>query len=596
MHIKNKYIEYAEKNISYFYLFLLLFVYFYSVYASWWKWGDLFIDFGREIYVAWQLSEGAILYNDIYYHYGPLASLINGSMMYLFGNKISSIIYPNLLFILMFSISYYFIISKKISSIAAFLAILIFLFCNAFSHPGIFGIFNFVSPYSYDITYGFYIISIIIYLLCVDTEGTKKILLHLGIGILYGLTFLTKPEIILSSTALLFYYFLYLYQKSYKHALYFFSYSIIGAIILLSFIFFYFYIISDIDNAYFAITRAIMATFEGDISNLLFIKKVTGIDDISKNFLLLITSTLGITIFVFLSFYLYKKINSGLMIITIVIITLLIIISNFVEYQYMTRGLPFVIVFLLIFLTKKGGSDIFTRLILVWAASFSIKIFFSYIIFHYGFVLTAPALISLVICAFTIKEPFKKYLIPVLLTPVLAMSLGTYTNSINKYSSKEVKIEHSNNKIYSNNLDVSAHTTLFSYVADWLVKNSKPSDTLYVIPEGLLLNFKTNRTSGQPYTALGPHEWLLYGGSTILKNFQHNPPKYLYYVYRADENDWGCFGQREHYGLAFMNWVRSDYDVLIKINEDPSITGNFGAVLYQHKSKRISNKNSNDIE
>ena len=38
---------------------------------SWLKWPDLVIDFGEQAYIAWQLSEGAVLYRDIVYFYGP---------------------------------------------------------------------------------------------------------------------------------------------------------------------------------------------------------------------------------------------------------------------------------------------------------------------------------------------------------------------------------------------------------------------------------------------------------------------------------------------------------------------------------------------
>src|SRR5687767_3427150 len=40
---------------------------------SWRKWGDVFVDFGHEVYIPWQLSEGRVLYRDIAYFMGPLS-------------------------------------------------------------------------------------------------------------------------------------------------------------------------------------------------------------------------------------------------------------------------------------------------------------------------------------------------------------------------------------------------------------------------------------------------------------------------------------------------------------------------------------------
>ena len=40
---------------------------------SWQKWPDVLVDFGRELYVPWQLASGKRLYLDIAYFNGPLS-------------------------------------------------------------------------------------------------------------------------------------------------------------------------------------------------------------------------------------------------------------------------------------------------------------------------------------------------------------------------------------------------------------------------------------------------------------------------------------------------------------------------------------------
>lgn len=40
---------------------------------TWRKWPDLLVDFGRELYVPWQLTTGKVLYVDIAYFNGPLS-------------------------------------------------------------------------------------------------------------------------------------------------------------------------------------------------------------------------------------------------------------------------------------------------------------------------------------------------------------------------------------------------------------------------------------------------------------------------------------------------------------------------------------------
>src|SRR5262245_39915064 len=43
----------------------------FQMYSTWATWGNLSIDAGHETYVPWVLSEGQMLYRDVWYHYGP---------------------------------------------------------------------------------------------------------------------------------------------------------------------------------------------------------------------------------------------------------------------------------------------------------------------------------------------------------------------------------------------------------------------------------------------------------------------------------------------------------------------------------------------
>lgn len=46
------------------------------LFFSWRKWPDPLIDFGRELYVPWQLSLGKTLYLDISYFNGPFPLIL----------------------------------------------------------------------------------------------------------------------------------------------------------------------------------------------------------------------------------------------------------------------------------------------------------------------------------------------------------------------------------------------------------------------------------------------------------------------------------------------------------------------------------------
>ena len=44
---------------------------------TWGTWPNVLVDFGRELYVPWRLTEGEVLYRDIAYFTGPLSPYLN---------------------------------------------------------------------------------------------------------------------------------------------------------------------------------------------------------------------------------------------------------------------------------------------------------------------------------------------------------------------------------------------------------------------------------------------------------------------------------------------------------------------------------------
>jgi hypothetical protein len=55
------------------------------MYLTWASWGDLSIDSGHEMYVPAVLSEGEILYRDVWYMHGPAAPYLNSFLFRMFG-------------------------------------------------------------------------------------------------------------------------------------------------------------------------------------------------------------------------------------------------------------------------------------------------------------------------------------------------------------------------------------------------------------------------------------------------------------------------------------------------------------------------------
>src|SRR5579872_5844251 len=64
--------------------------------ASWRTWPEPLVDFGRELYLPWRLSHGAVLYRDVDDFYGPLSQYVNAGLFRVFGVGFTTLIVANL--------------------------------------------------------------------------------------------------------------------------------------------------------------------------------------------------------------------------------------------------------------------------------------------------------------------------------------------------------------------------------------------------------------------------------------------------------------------------------------------------------------------
>ena len=120
---------------------------------SWFRWGDLVIDLGREMYVPAKLASGSVLYRDIFYLYGPFSPYFNALLYKIFGTHILSLVLGGILVTALTSILLYKIARMFLNVFFATFLVLTFLFVLAFGHYVPIGNYNFILPYSYPATH-----------------------------------------------------------------------------------------------------------------------------------------------------------------------------------------------------------------------------------------------------------------------------------------------------------------------------------------------------------------------------------------------------------------------------------------------------------
>jgi len=161
-----------------------------------WSWGRLVeiqVDFGREIYLAWQLAEGKRLYADLAYYYGPLSPYFNALLFDLFGVGLRTLMVGNLVIAGLITVVLYLLFRGVASPLAATMACLVFVLvfaCACYVPPNN---FNYICPYSHTATHGL-LIGLVSLLLAgrVNRAPTRRNAFLCGLAV--GLAFLTKPE------------------------------------------------------------------------------------------------------------------------------------------------------------------------------------------------------------------------------------------------------------------------------------------------------------------------------------------------------------------------------------------------------------------
>jgi hypothetical protein len=165
---------------------------------SWRKWPDPLIDFGRELYLPWRLSHGAILYRDVDDFFGPLSQYANSVLFRLFAPGMMVLATANLCIFAGILAAVYFLFRRAWGAGAALLASAGFISVFGFAQYVGIANYNYVTPYSHESTHGFFLCLLLAFILLRWVE-TPILLWSALAGLLFGLAAVLKTEFILAA-------------------------------------------------------------------------------------------------------------------------------------------------------------------------------------------------------------------------------------------------------------------------------------------------------------------------------------------------------------------------------------------------------------
>jgi dolichyl-phosphate-mannose-protein mannosyltransferase len=160
---------------------------------SWRRLGSLIVDGGHELEVPRRLLEGAALYRDIPWNWGPLAPWVNAALYRVFGVHSDTLMWAGLVSAALASLGLFLLARRFVGPFTSAWVAIAFIAACAFSRRGDLAIFNFVAPFNYSATYGITLAIWSVLLLVRHARSGEPATLTSS-AVLAGLVALTKIE------------------------------------------------------------------------------------------------------------------------------------------------------------------------------------------------------------------------------------------------------------------------------------------------------------------------------------------------------------------------------------------------------------------
>ncbi len=540
------------------------------VHWSWLTWPDPMIDFGREAYVPWKLSEGAVLYRDIAYHNGPLSPYLNALFFRLFHPSLHLLFSINgILLLIMLALVYTW--ALKISGrIGALASALVFILLFAFERFLPYGNYNWMAPYSHEMTHGLLLATAS--LLCLVSNNTKKSLRFLAAGAIAGLVFLTKSEIFIALACAITTVFILRFER---RGLLLFMCGFLVPVLSSFLLFLTFLPVAESAAATSGAWRYVIA---GGLKSV-FAQTYAGTDSLGASLALLSSSVLGVAAMLVLlaavswKLFSHAERTGAFTISFLVTAGFLLLAGKTVQVDYAFLGLPAWCVMLIAFSAfrlKKSDRDderIRWRAALVFAV-FSLvlllKVLLSTQIIHYGFVLALPATI-LCVCALLdwLPELLSRHRTgaeQIFRAGAGGLLVGTIAWFLQVMHTNLAPQTHSvgwNGDVFRADLRGAS----LQQAAETMRARFAPSDTLVVVPESEMLNYLLRAKNPTPYGNFNPHQLEIFGENRVVVALAESPPTHVIWVDRIyDEYDADYLGK--DYGRQLVRWLMENYDAI----------------------------------
>jgi Dolichyl-phosphate-mannose-protein mannosyltransferase len=552
---------------------------------TWGTWPDPIVDFGRELYVPWRLSQGAVLYRDVSWFNGPLSPYLNSLAFRLFGASLRTLVATNLVVLAVVCGLLYRLTVSMTSRTAAAASVAAVLCLFGFAELVVVGNYNFICPYSHELTHG--LLLAIATVSVMDRWFRQGRTVHVLVGgLLAGTALLTKPETSVAAVAVLVAFLacgLLTGRCPWSRLLPTAAVvagglgtPVMVAALLLS-------TALGVDGALRALVAPWSGTVNPEVGSLFFYRASSGLDQPFARALHVLTWAgmyAAVAVFIFLTAWLLRKTRAAGILGNAVGGFLAIAIiwgAHVISLYEAGAGLPVVAAIGLVtgvILCRSEGRREEGALLCgfsVLSLALLMKILLAARIYHYGFVLGLPAGLLLIIF-------FVGYL------PGISARFGASATRIVRRAGGGLLIGGVAAALATTGHYAVGKTARIGLGPDQfrgdaraaaledcrrvLEGRLRPGATVTVLPEGVMLNYLLRRRSPVPYVNFMPLELVLYGESSMLSALRASPPDVIVLVHK-DTTEYGypLFGA--DYAAEILGWVKANYAPSLLIGHEP---------------------------
>lgn len=579
---------------------------------SWQRWLDPVSDVGRELYVPWQLAKGKVLYRDIAHFNGPLSQYLNAVAFMVLGASLRSLVIANLVVIGVTTLLLHRIVAFVANRWIALFCGFMFLTVFAFPPYPVATNYNFITPYSHEITHGaLFSLAAIWAMVRFVRFGRPAILGWCG-GFL-GLVFLTKPEVFLAagvSVGLTMAFYLALERRTVRvgwSVLWFvsgFAVPVMLAGLLL-------WTAMPLGEAVEAVRGGWRYAFNPRLIGLPFYRRMFG--------------TIGTRAYpasTWIMFWAaYSVVFIGMAVLAAVgvgrairrhfptpprallrsieaisfgaLLTAALVTLRGTAWDQTLRAFPLLLAVLVlahggVLLFKREGRAISSAALAfsLYALVLLAKIALNTQLYYYGFVLAMPALMVVSIglvkwmpdCLARLAGPGARAVMRGLgLAAVTALLLSLLHGAVVRRSSDWIAMGSGPNRFRAEKQFAGPINALLAHLG-----TSPGGATLAVLPEGAAINFLSGRVNPTPYHTLLPPEYIMFGEERIFIAYRDNPPDYIALLQRSTK-EYGPRGFGHGYAGPIYSWIRSNYHPVWRNGGDIE-SDDFGILLLERNT------------